>query len=116
VEPGAELRKGSIIESNSFILSALVQEWGGEPVRVKPVPDDIGKIKEAILEGCERGDLVVVNAGSSAGSADFTAEAVADLGEVLQHGINIKPGKPVILGWVNNTPVLGIPGILFQPL
>ena len=51
-----------------------------------------------------------MNAGSSAGSADFTAQAIAELGEVLQHGINIKPGKPVILGWVKNTPVLGIPG------
>ena len=110
VEPGAELRKGNIIESNSFILSGLVREWGGEPVRLNPVPDNLEKIKEAILEGSERGDLVVVNAGSSAGSADFTAEAIAELGEVIQHGINIKPGKPVILGWVKNTPVLGIPG------
>jgi putative molybdopterin biosynthesis protein len=110
VEPGSELRKGNIIESNSFILSALVQEWGGEALRVKPVPDSIEEIKKAIKEGCEVGDLVVVNAGSSAGSADFTAQAIAQLGEVIQHGINIKPGKPVILGWIKNTPVLGIPG------
>ncbi len=110
VEPGSELRKGNIIESNSFILSALVQEWGGEAIRVKPVPDNIEEIKKAINEGCELGDLVVVNAGSSAGSADFTAQAIAELGEVIQHGINIKPGKPVILGWIKNTPVLGIPG------
>lgn len=110
VEPGSELRKGNIIESNSCILSALVQEWGGEALRVKPVPDSIEQIKKAIKEGCEVGDLVVVNAGSSAGSADFTAQAIAELGEVIQHGINIKPGKPVILGWIKNTPVLGIPG------
>lgn len=110
VEPGSELRKGNIIESNSFILSALVQEWGGEAFRVKPVPDSIEEIKKAIYEGCELGDLVVVNAGSSAGSADFTAQAIAEIGEVIQHGINIKPGKPVILGWIKNTPVLGIPG------
>jgi putative molybdopterin biosynthesis protein len=110
VEPGSELRKGNIIEYNSFVLSSLVQEWGGEAVRVKPVTDDIEEIKKAIREGCETGDLVVVNAGSSAGSADFTVHAIAELGEVIQHGINIKPGKPVILGWVKNTPVLGIPG------
>lgn len=110
VEPGSVLRKGDIIESNSFILSALVHEWGGEALRIKPVPDSIEEIKKAIHEGCALGDLVVVNAGSSAGSADFTAEAIAELGEVIQHGINIKPGKPVILGWVKNTPVLGIPG------
>jgi len=110
VEPGSALKKGNIIESNSFILSALVDEWGGETLRIKPVPDSIEEIKKAIQEGCGLGDLVVVNAGSSAGPYDFTAEAIAELGEVIQHGINIRPGKPVILGWVKNTPVLGIPG------
>jgi putative molybdopterin biosynthesis protein len=110
VEPGTELKKGDIIEYNSMILSSLVLEWGGEPVRIKPVPDDLNQIKKSIIEGCERGDLVVVNAGSSAGSVDFTAEAIAELGEVILHGINIKPGKPVILGWVRDRPVLGIPG------
>ncbi len=110
VEPGTDLKKGDIIEYNSRILSALVTEWGGAPVRFKPVPDDINKIKDAISEGCDKGDLIVVNAGSSAGSEDFTAKVIAELGEVLLHGINIKPGKPVILGWVKGKPVLGIPG------
>lgn len=110
VEPGHQLRKGNIIEYNSRILSSLTEEWGGRALRVDPVPDDLDLIKEAILNGCEKGDLVVVNAGSSAGSADYTAHAIANLGEVMVHGINIKPGKPVILGWVRNRPVLGIPG------
>ncbi len=110
VEPGAQLRKGNIIEYNSRILSSLAEEWGGRALRVAPVPDDLELIKEAILGGCEKGDLVVVNAGSSAGSADYTAHAIAELGDVMVHGINIKPGKPVILGWVRYTPVLGIPG------
>ncbi|MBI5640753.1 MAG: molybdopterin biosynthesis protein [Nitrospirae bacterium] len=110
VEPGTELRKGSIIEFNSRILSSLVHEWGGEPLRLSPVPDDIPLIKQNILEACKKGDLVVVNAGSSAGSEDYTAKAIAELGEVILHGINIKPGKPVILGWVQNKPVIGIPG------
>ena len=110
VEPGAELKKGDIIEYNSRILSGLVSEWGGEPLRYAPVRDDPEKIKMAIVEGCREGDIVVVNAGSSAGSEDFTAKAVAELGEVVLHGINIKPGKPVILGWVKGKPVLGIPG------
>ncbi|SPQ00818.1 Molybdenum cofactor synthesis domain protein [Candidatus Sulfobium mesophilum] len=110
VEPGTDLKKGDIIEYNSRILSALVIEWGGLPLRFKPVPDNIGKIKDAINEGCDRGDLIVINAGSSAGSEDFTAKVIAELGEVLLHGINIKPGKPVILGRVKGKPVLGIPG------
>lgn len=110
VEPGQPLRKGNIIEYNSMILSSLTEEWGGRALRFDPVADDLDLIKEAILKGCEKGDLVVVNAGSSAGSADYTVHAVAELGEVMIHGINIKPGKPVILGWVRNRPVLGIPG------
>lgn len=110
VEPGTELKRGDIIEYNSRILSSLVHEWGGTALRFAPVPDDLEKIKLAILEGCEKADIVVINAGSSAGSEDFTARAVAELGEVVLHGVNIKPGKPVILGWVRNRPVLGIPG------
>ena len=110
VEPGSTLRKGNIIEYNSYIFAALVQEWGGEAIRIKPVPDNIKEITKAIQDACELGDLVIVNAGSSAGSADFSPKAIAGIGEILQHGINIKPGKPVLLGWVHNTPVLGIPG------
>jgi putative molybdopterin biosynthesis protein len=68
------------------------------------------KIKSAVVEGCEKGDLVVINAGSSAGSEDYTARVIAELGEVILHGINIKPGKPVILGWAKGRPLLGIPG------
>jgi putative molybdopterin biosynthesis protein len=110
VEPGAELKKGDIIEFNSRILSGLVSEWGGEAVRFRIVPDRFDEIKKAILNALEIGSLVIVNAGASAGSEDFTAKAVRELGEVLIHGVNIKPGKPVILGWVKGKPVLGIPG------
>ncbi len=110
VEPGTELQKGDIIEYNSRVLSSLVSEWGGNAIRFSPVPDEIERIKAAIVEGCERGDLVVVNAGSSAGSEDYTARAISELGEVFLHGINIKPGKPVILGRVKGRPILGIPG------
>lgn len=110
VEPGAELKKGDIIEYNSRVLSSLVTQWGGVALRTAPVPDDIEKIKAAILDASERADMVIVNAGSSAGSEDYTARAIAGTGEVLLHGINIKPGKPVILGWVRGKPVIGIPG------
>lgn len=110
VEPGTELEKGDIIEFNSRILSSLVSEWGGEPVRFRIVPDRFDEIKKAIFDALDMGDLIVVNAGASAGSEDFTAKAIRELGEVMLHGVNIKPGKPVILGWVKGKPVLGIPG------
>jgi putative molybdopterin biosynthesis protein len=110
VEPGEPLRKGDIIEYNSRVLGGLVSEWGGEPVRNPIIPDNLDELKKAILNALDKGDLIVVNAGASAGSEDFTAQAVQDLGEVILHGVNIKPGKPVLVGWVKGKPVLGIPG------
>ncbi|MEK6581860.1 MAG: molybdopterin biosynthesis protein, partial [Nitrospirota bacterium] len=110
VEPGSELKKGDIIEFNSRMLGGLVSEWGGDAVRFRIVPDNFEGLKKAILEAHGLGDMVVVNAGASAGSEDFTANAIRDIGEVLLHGVNIKPGKPVILGLVKGKPVLGIPG------
>jgi putative molybdopterin biosynthesis protein len=110
VEPGSHLKRGDIIEYNSRILSGLVTEWGGDPVRFGIVPDNLEELKKSILHAVDAGDIVVINAGSSAGSEDYTAAAIRELGEVILHGVGIKPGKPVILGWVRGKPVLGIPG------
>jgi putative molybdopterin biosynthesis protein len=110
VEPGTELKEGSIIEYNSRVLGGLVKEWGGEPLRSDIIPDDVNELKKAIGEGCDHADMVVVNAGSSAGSEDFTSRAISEMGEIFIHGVGIKPGKPVILGMVKGNPVLGIPG------
>lgn len=110
VEPGTELKKGDIIEYNSRILGGFVNEWGGEYIRHQIIPDNLKYIKEAILKVHEISDLIVINAGASSGSEDFTARAISELGEIILHGVNIKPGKPIILGWVRGKPVLGIPG------
>ncbi len=110
VEAGGELKKGNIIEYNSRILGGLVSEWGGEPVRFRIIPDRLEELKKAILDAHDMGDLIVINAGASAGSEDFTAKAISELGDVILHGVSIKPGKPVILGLVRGKPVLGIPG------
>jgi putative molybdopterin biosynthesis protein len=74
------------------------------------VPDNIGDLKKAVYEASKTGDLIVINAGASAGKKDFTSSVIQKLGEVVLHGVSIKPGKPVILGLINNRPVLGIPG------
>jgi len=110
VEPGTVLHRGDIIEYNSRILGGLVTEWGGMPVRYHIVPDNIEVLKQAILDSLSMGDLLIINAGASAGSEDFTVQAIRDLGDVILHGVNIKPGKPVMLGWIKGRPVLGIPG------
>ena len=98
-------------EFNSLILSALIREAGGEPTVWPIVPDDPDQIRAAINEAVQSpADLVVVNAGSSAGSRDFTAEIISELGELLVHGVSLMPGKPTAIGAIQGKPVLGIPG------
>lgn len=110
VEPGTELEIGDIVEFNSRTFAAQVEAWGGCANRYNIVEDDYNKIKNKVKEAAENNDIVLINAGSSAGREDFTAKVIGELGEVILHGVAIKPGKPVILGIVNNKPVIGIPG------
>ena len=110
VEPGVELVVGDIIEFNSRVFSAQVHEWGGIPLRFDIVIDDYQLIKDTVKKAVEKCDIVLVNAGSSAGREDFTCKVIEELGEVCVHGIAIKPGKPVILGSISGKPVVGIPG------
>jgi putative molybdopterin biosynthesis protein len=110
VEPGAAAKPGAITEFNSRVVAAFVTEWGGEPVRLPPVADDLARITAAVSAAAAAHDAVVVIAGSSAGARDFTVAALGALGEVLVHGIDIMPGKPAICARVGDTPVLGLPG------
>lgn len=106
----AELKPGTILDVNSHMLSAAVTDWGGEPSRQPIVKDDRQAIKRAIFASLQVTDMVIVNAGTSAGRDDYTSEVLADLGEVLVHGVMIKPGKPVILAVCQGKPVIGLPG------
>ena len=104
------LKLGNIVDSNSRVFQALVVESGGNPNRYSPVKDDYEILKEAVLKGVEENDLLIIGAGSSAGSKDYTAKVIEELGEVIIHGVALKPGKPTILGIINQKPVIGIPG------
>lgn len=110
VEPGTPLKTGNIIDSNSYMIGGLVIQWGGEFRKADVVLDNRELLKQKILDASDRSDVVVILAGASAGTKDFTPNAVEDLGTVLVHGINIKPGKPVLLGSINSKPVIGLPG------
>lgn len=110
IEPGTPIKKGNIIEFNSRLLGSMLKELGCEPLRSSPLPDDYNLIKKSLLAYSREVDITIINAGASAGSEDYTTHIIADLGEVFVHGVNIKPGKPVILGMVNKKPVVGIPG------
>ena len=89
VEPGSDLNPGNIIEFNSSIIGGMVTEWGGEFKRTEIIPDDLERIKKAILEAADWADLVVVNAGAAAVTRDYTRQALEALGELLVHGLRI---------------------------
>jgi putative molybdopterin biosynthesis protein len=99
-----------IIESNSYVLTGLVIEDGGIPIRHPIVKDDHVKIKETLLAHHEGVDLILMIAGSSAGSEDYTRSIIEASGEVFVHGISIMPGKPTLIGRFKDRPLIGIPG------
>ena len=102
---------GKTVESNSGVLVGLVEKAGGTAAVSPIISDDFEAIKAHLLAMVESdADLIIINAGSSAGSADYTVRIVETLGEVLVHGVTIMPGKPTILGVINNKPVVGLPG------
>ncbi|NLB00964.1 MAG: molybdopterin biosynthesis protein, partial [Methanomicrobiales archaeon] len=101
---------GKVVESNTLMAAAVLAEAGIEPRRYPIVPDDHEMIREAVRRGVAENDILLVSAGSSAGTRDYTADIIRDLGEVLAHGVAIKPGKPVIIGRVEGKPVIGLPG------
>ena len=100
-----------IVEFNSWVLVNLIRQWGGECDRHPILPDDPERLRQVLLEAVASDyDLIIINAGSSAGSEDHTTDLIAELGEVLVHGVAIMPGKPTVLGEIQGKPVVGNPG------
>ena len=110
VPPCTDPKPGDILEFNSSIFSAMLKEWGAEAVVYPIVPDKFEQIQEMTAKASDECDMVILNAGSSAGREDYSAKVIESLGEVLYHGIAIKPGKPAILGCRGAVPILGVPG------
>jgi len=110
ISPGEEISPGKIVEYNSKIIKGLIYEWGGKAIVYEIVKDIPLDLKRILLEASSQNDVVVVLAGSSAGSKDFTSEIVKSIGNVVVHGVAIMPGKPTILGIIDDTPLIGLPG------
>ncbi|MEG0309321.1 MAG: molybdopterin biosynthesis protein [Eubacterium sp.] len=110
IEAGEPMAPGRIIDSNTRMFEALVTEYGAVSTRYAPVPDDYEMLKKAILKAVSENDMVLISAGSSAGTEDYTRALVEELGEVIVHGVAIKPGKPAVLGMIDHKAVMGIPG------
>ncbi|MCP4682942.1 MAG: molybdopterin biosynthesis protein [Desulfobacterales bacterium] len=111
LEETEALKNHQIIEYNSRVLAGLVRECNGVPIVYDIVPDLEEKIRDTLTRAVESDvDVVIINAGSSAGSKDYTIHAIGTMGEVLVHGVAMMPGKPTVLGIVDGKPVVGNPG------
>lgn len=110
VDSAENLPPGSIRDINSYMLAALFGSWGAAVRRNPVVADEREGLRQAIVGALQESDLVVINAGTSGGTEDFTAEVLAGLGRVCCHGVAIRPGRPVILAVVQGKPVIGLPG------
>lgn len=110
IPPTDNPKPGDIIEFNSSIFSGIIKEWDAIPKTYPIVLDKFEKIELALRTALKECDIVILNAGSSAGRDDYSTEAIAKVGQVLHHGIAIKPGKPAILGYSGAKPILGVPG------
>jgi molybdenum cofactor synthesis domain-containing protein len=109
IEPGLPLRPGQIYDINRFTLAAIVRRHGGEPVPMPLAGDSLAAL-DAALDAALAHDVVVFSGGSSVGERDLLRDAIGARGDILYHGIAVKPGKPTMLVRVGRTPVFGMPG------
>lgn len=114
VQIGMPIKPGDIIEFNSITLAAQVMGWGATPERYPITRDEFDPLCQCVQEAAKVSDLILLNAGSSAGSEDFSSKVVEELGDLLVHGVAIRPGHPVIIGMIgqkpNQIPIIGVPG------
>ncbi len=108
-DPGGPLEPGQIYDINKFTLSAIVREHGGDPELHRTAVDTLDALSDAIDE-CLEADLLVFSGGSSVGERDLILDVIAQKGEVLFHGIAVKPGKPTAFGLIGGKLVFGMPG------
>ena len=110
VDPGEPLGPGQIYDINRFTLASIVGAHGGDAVMLPTVPDTLDGLSEALDAALTSADVVVFSGGSSVGERDLILDVLAQRGEVIFHGVAVKPGKPTALGRVSGKPVLGMPG------
>lgn len=110
VEPTSNPRPGDIIEFNSSIFASMLEQWGAKSIKYPIVKDDQDSLKVAVKKALDECNIVLMNAGSSAGRDDYTASTIGHFGEVVIHGIAVRPGKPAVLGLAGDKPIIGIPG------
>jgi molybdenum cofactor synthesis domain-containing protein len=109
VSPGHPLGPGQIYDINRFTLGSVIREHGGVAVPCPTTADNLDELS-ATVDACLQHDILVFSGGSSVGERDLTVDVMHRKGEILFHGIAVKPGKPTVFGTIGTTPVLGMPG------
>jgi len=110
ISTGTEIFNGMIKNTSSVLIQGFMKEMGCESTFAGAVPDDYDKTKNMLLEACEKYDVVFTTGGVSVGERDFVADIISEAGELLFHRVAIRPGKPLAVGIVNDTPVFALPG------
>ena len=108
-DPGSDLQPGQIYDINKFTLSTIIQEHGGIPKPFATAQDTIEALESAI-DACSACDVLVFSGGSSVGERDLILDVIGRKGEIVFHGIAVKPGKPTVFGTINGKPMFGMPG------
>ena len=103
-------RSGEVREVNSHLISVFCRRQGAVPMRYGIIRDDPDELRQTVARACQECDAVVISGGSSKDRNDITARIISELGEVYVHGISIAPGKPTIIGKIQDIPVIGLPG------
>jgi len=109
VEPGQPLAPGQIHDINRFTLSAVIAEHGGIPIPLRTATDTLEALEQAVHSATDC-DVLVFSGGSSVGERDLVLDVMRRLGEVVFHGIAVKPGKPTAFGRIAGKPMLAMPG------
>ncbi len=110
VQPGEGLAFGQIYDANSYTINAGIRECGAVPLMYGIVKDDESAMKEVLETAASEASLILTSGSTSSGAGDVMYRLIEEMGEVFAHGINIKPGKPVVIGMIKGTPIIGLPG------
>ncbi|MDD5616771.1 MAG: molybdopterin molybdotransferase MoeA [Candidatus Methanoperedens sp.] len=110
ISTGTEIFNGMIKNTSLVLIQGFMKEMGCESTFIGAVPDDYDKTKKMLLQACEKYDVVFTTGGVSVGERDFVADIIAQAGELLFHRVAIRPGKPLAVGIVNDSPVFALPG------
>jgi len=110
ISTGTEIHNGMIKNTSAVLLQGFMKELGCESTFIGTVPDDYDRTKEMLLDAAKDFDVVFTTGGVSVGERDYVADIIAETGKIIFHRVAIRPGKPVAVGLINDTPILSLPG------